>query len=122
MRMPGGRHLRTPTMSSTAAAIDATSMKLRPEQPDVRADARLVLRGERRIHEPAALRRRAEEDRAADEDAAEEKLQKPNAESRGNGRSRAPSICGSTMIENASKIGTANRNIITEPWSVKSWL
>src|SRR3546814_6600736 len=30
MRMPGGRHLSTPMMSSTAAAIEATSMKLRP--------------------------------------------------------------------------------------------
>jgi len=25
-------------------------------------------------------------------------------------------------IENASKIGTPNRNIITEPCSVKTWL
>src|SRR3546814_1686553 len=30
MRMPGVRHLSTPMMSSTAAAIEATSMKLRP--------------------------------------------------------------------------------------------
>ncbi len=28
--MPGGRHLSTPTISSTAAAIEATSMKDRP--------------------------------------------------------------------------------------------
>ena len=28
--MPGGRHFSTPTISSTAAAIEATSMKLRP--------------------------------------------------------------------------------------------
>ena len=59
----------------------------------------------------------------SNEDAADQmKLQKPYADSRGNGKSRAPSICGSTMIENASKIGTANRNIITVPCSVKIWL
>jgi len=28
--MPGGRHLSTPTISSTAAATDETSMKERP--------------------------------------------------------------------------------------------
>ncbi len=49
------------------------------------------------------------------------KHQKPNAESRGKGRSLAPSICGKTMIEKASKMGTAKRNIITEPCRVKSW-
>src|SRR5690606_26212264 len=48
------------------------------------------------------------------------KHQKPNADSPGNGRSRAPSTEGSTSSENASKIGTANRNIITEPCSVNS--
>jgi hypothetical protein len=30
MRMPGGRIFSTPTISSTAAAMDASSMKLRP--------------------------------------------------------------------------------------------
>ena len=30
MRIPGGRHFKTPMMSSTAAAIEATSMKERP--------------------------------------------------------------------------------------------
>src|SRR5690606_22931899 len=50
------------------------------------------------------------------------KHQKPNADRRGNGRSRAPSTEGSTRMENASKIGTANRNIIIEPCRVKSWL
>ena len=48
--------------------------------------------------------------------------QKPNADSRGNGSSRAPIICGRNMIDTASKIGIANRNIITEPCSVKTWL
>ncbi len=50
------------------------------------------------------------------------KAQKPNAERRGNGSSRAPSICGRNRIETASKIGIANRNIITEPCTVKIWL
>ena len=50
------------------------------------------------------------------------KHQKPNAERRGNGRSRAPSICGSRITAIASKIGIAKRNIITEPWTVKTWL
>jgi hypothetical protein len=50
------------------------------------------------------------------------KLQYPYAESLGNGRSRAPSISGRMRIENASKIGTAKRNIITVPCKVKTWL
>ena len=50
------------------------------------------------------------------------KLQKPKAPSRGNGSSRAPSIGGSRKIATASKIGTAKRNIITVPCSVKTWL
>ncbi len=50
------------------------------------------------------------------------KDQYPNAESRGKGRSRAPSMSGSRMIANASRIGTANRNIIAEPCIVISWL
>jgi hypothetical protein len=48
--------------------------------------------------------------------------QKPYADSRGKGRSRAPSICGSRRIETASKIGTAKRNIMMEPCSVNTWL
>ena len=48
------------------------------------------------------------------------KLQKPKAPSRGKGSSRAPSIGGSRNIATASKIGTAKRNIITVPWSVKA--
>ena len=50
------------------------------------------------------------------------KHQKPKADSRGNGRSRAPSIGGRRRIDTASKIGTAKRNIITVPCSVKTWL
>src|SRR5690606_6224576 len=48
------------------------------------------------------------------------KLQKPKADSRGNGNSRAPSMGGSRKIATASKTGTANRNIITVPCRVKA--
>ena len=48
--------------------------------------------------------------------------QKPNAEMRGNGSSRAPIIAGRSRIDTDSKIGIANRNIITDPCSVKIWL
>ena len=50
------------------------------------------------------------------------KHQKPNAERRGNGKSRAPSICGKNNTAIASKIGIANKNIITEPCTVNAWL
>jgi hypothetical protein len=50
------------------------------------------------------------------------KHQKPNADRRGKGRSRAPSMAGRMRIATASKMGTANRNIITVPCKVKSWL
>ena len=50
------------------------------------------------------------------------KHQKPKADSRGNGRSRAPSIWGMKITAIDSKMGMANKNIITEPCSVKSWL
>ena len=86
------------------------------EQPDVGADVGLIAAGERRVHEPAALaarRRRRASRRGTVPPIA--KAQNPNADSRGNGSSRAPSICGRNRIETASKIGIANRNIITEP-------
>ena len=44
------------------------------------------------------------------------------ADSRGNGRSRAASMLGSSSTPIASTAGTANRNIITVPCIVKSWL
>ncbi len=47
--------------------------------------------------------------------------QNPKADSRGNGSSRAPIICGMNRIDTASKIGMAKRNIITDPCSVKTW-
>ncbi len=93
------------------------------QQPDVGADSWLIARGQRRIHEPAAAWRGVEEDRAAKEERRQsEKHQNPNADRRGNGRSRAPSICGSRMTAMPSKIGIANRNIITDPCTVKAWL
>lgn len=50
------------------------------------------------------------------------KHQNPKAETRGNGRSRAPSMAGRNRIAIDSKIGIAKRNIMTEPWTVKTWL
>jgi hypothetical protein len=44
------------------------------------------------------------------------------APSRGKGRSRAASMFGISSTATASTIGTANRNIITVPCIVKSWL
>jgi hypothetical protein len=41
---------------------------------------------------------------------------------RGNGKSRAASICGKSITPSASIAGTANRNIIVVPCIVKSWL
>ncbi len=37
---------------------------------------------------------------------------------RGKGKSRAASICGSSMTPSASTAGTAKRNIIVVPWTV----
>lgn len=48
------------------------------------------------------------------------KHQYPKAESLGNGRSLAPSICGKSITAMDSNIGIAKRNIITEPWTVKT--
>ena len=50
------------------------------QQPDIRADVGLIIRSERRIHEPAAARRGVEEDRPAKKHAAEQKT--PEAECR----------------------------------------
>ena len=49
------------------------------KQPDIGADARLFGGGQRRVHEPARRRRSTEEDRAADEDAANQET--PESES-----------------------------------------
>ncbi len=60
-------------MTSIAVAMADTSIEVMPEQPDVRSDAgRKGGRGQRRIHEPAAVGRKAhqhgDDDRTAAED------------------------------------------------------
>ena len=123
MCMPGGRHLSTPTINSTAAAIDATSMNDRPSNqmsvpmPDCAVS---VLRGGYMNQPPdGATPNRID---PHTKQPPMKKLQKPNADRRGNGRSRAPITAGISRIATASKIGTANRKIIAVPWSVKAWL
>src|SRR5688572_25592357 len=122
MRMPGGRHFSTPTISSTAAAMAATSMN---ERPSSQMSAPIpgwyfVVKGGYMNQPPrgAASKKREPQKNTPPRT----KHQKPKAERRGKGRSRAPSIWGRTMIEKASKMGTAKRNIITEPCRVKIWL
>ncbi len=79
--MPGGRHLRTPTISSTAAAIEATSMKQRPSSqmsaPMPDCSTSVVSGGY--MNQPP-LGRRAEKNRAGHEDAADQEA--PEAISR----------------------------------------
>src|SRR5688572_13142933 len=122
MRMPGGRHLSTPTISSTAAAIAATSMNENPSSqmsgpmPGVYAD---VSGGYMNQPPLGAAPKKIEPHRNSPPS---RKHQNPNADRRGNGKSRAPRICGSTTTAIASKIGMANRNIITEPCTVNIWL
>ena len=122
-RMPGARHLRTPVISSTDAASDATSMKLRPSsQMSVPMPVR---RGSDDIgvymNHPAAGAALKNSDPQTKTPPVM-KHQKLKDDSRGNGSSRVPRMPGSSRIATASKIGTANRNIIAVPWSVNSWL
>ena len=123
-RIPGGRHFSVPTISSTAAAIEATSMNDRPSsqmsgpRPGVNFSS-VVRGGYMNQPEAGAAPKKIE---PLTKTPPIRKHQKPKADSRGNGRSRAPSICGSSMIATASKIGTAKRNIIAVPCSVNSWL
>ncbi len=121
--MPGARHLSTPVMSSTAAAIEATSMKLRPSS---------------QMSVPIPLCRGSEESGAymnqppsgpAPKNSEPQTKTPPmtkhhrlKEESRGNGSSRVPRIEGKSRIATASKIGTAKRNIIAVPCKVKIWL
>ena len=93
------------------------------EQPEVRVDARAnIAAGQRRIHEPAARRRETEEQRAEEDEAADEVgPEREGAEARERQVARA-SICGSSNMPIASTTGTANRNIITVPCIVKIWL
>jgi len=117
-RMPGARHFMMPTMSSTAAASDATSMKDRPSsQMSAPMPACSLVASGGYMNHPAlgAAPKKIEPQTKVPPI---RKLQKPKAPSRGNGRSRAPSIGGRRKIATASKIGTAKRNIITVPCSV----
>ena len=70
--MPGARVLRTPTISSTAAAMAAISTKPSPRiQTSVLVPGENIRPGEGRIHEPAAIRRDVEEEAREHQDAAE---------------------------------------------------
>ena len=120
--MPGGRQRSTPTMSSTAAAMAATSMNEKPSNQmsaPMSGWKRLVSGGYMNQPPRGAASKNSEPHRNVPPMA---NAQKPNADSRGKGSSRVPSICGRNKIDTASKIGMAKRNIITEPCSVKIWL
>ena len=123
MRMPGARHFMMPTMSSTAAAIEATSMKERPSSqmsaPMPEYSLSVASGGYMNQPDDGAASKKIEPQTKTPPI---RKLQKPKAPSRGKGSSRAPSMGGSRKIATASKIGTANRNIITVPCSVNAWL
>lgn len=119
--MPGARHFSTPTMSSTAAAIEATSMKVSPSSQTSAPMPDCSVESGGYMNQPAsgACPKKIELETNTPPI---RKHQKPKAESRGNGRSRAPSMAGRMRIATASKIGTANRNIITVPCRVNTWL
>src|SRR5688572_22452432 len=120
--MPGGRHFRTPTISSTAAATADTSMN---EKPSNQMSAPMSgwyaeVSGGYINHPPrGAASKKIDPHR---NNPPMTKAQKPKAESRGKGKSRAPSISGMIRMASASKTGIANKNIITEPCTVKIWL
>ncbi len=119
-RIPGARHFMMPTMSSTAAAIEATSMKERPRsQMSAPIPACSEVASGGYMNHPAfgAAPKKIDPQTKMPP---MKKLQKPKAPSRGNGSSRAPSMGGRRKIATASKIGTAKRNIITVPCSVKA--
>jgi hypothetical protein len=121
--MPGALVFSTPTMISIAPAIAEISMKPIPSsqksalspgeysvsvsggymnQPPFGARSKKML--EKKNRPPMRY------------------AQKAKAPKRGNGRSRAASICGNRSTPRASTIGTANRNIMVVPWTVKAWL
>src|SRR5690606_35614994 len=108
MRMPGARHFMMPTMISTAAAIEATSMKERPssQMSAPMPENSLLVASGGYMNQPvlgAELKKIDPQTKIPPS----RKLQKPKAERRGKGSSRAPSIDGSRKIAMASKIGTA---------------
>src|SRR5688572_21509478 len=109
--MPGGRHLSTPTTSSTADAMALTSMNDSPSnhtsapQPGWYAE----VSGGYMNHPPLGDTPNSNVPQKNVPPITND--QKPNADNRGNGRSRAPRIWGNSRIEIASNAGTANRNI-----------
>ena len=71
--MPGARVRSTPTMISMAPAIAEISMKPMPSsQKSAPMPGEILRAGQRRIHEPAAGRREIEEQRAEEDQAADE--------------------------------------------------
>src|SRR5688500_6624659 len=103
--MPGGRHFRTPTISSTAAAMADTSMK---ENPSSQMSAPMsgwyaeVSGGYMNQPPRGAASKKMDPQRNRPPST---NAQKQKAESRGNGRSRATSISGMMSIASSSKIG-----------------
>ena len=71
--MPGARILRTETTISTASVSAEYLDKGHPEQPDVGIDARRVdVRAQRRVHEPAGVRRDPSDQRPGQDRTAEQ--------------------------------------------------
>ena len=91
--MPGGRHFSTPTIISTAAAIEATSMKDRPSSqmsaPMPESSSSVASGGYMNQPPSGAASKKIEPQTKTPPI---RKHQKPKADSRGNGRSRAPSM------------------------------
>src|SRR5262245_25410830 len=109
MRMPGGRDLRMPTISSTDAAIAATSMNENPRShmsAPTPGSYWLVSGGYMNQPPLGAASKKIEPQRKTPPS---RNAQNPYDERRGKGRSREPSICGRNRIDAASKIGIANR-------------
>src|SRR3546814_1638286 len=122
MRMAGARHFMMPTIICTAVAIEATSMKERPSsQISAPIPENSLLEASGGYMNQPVLGAELKKIDPQTKMPPSRKLQKPKAERRGNGSSRAPSMDGSRKIAMASKIGTAKRNIITVPCSVKAW-
>src|SRR5690606_22428946 len=89
VQMPGERHFRTPTISSTAAAMEAISMKLRPRsQMSFPTPGCPVVDSGGYMNQPpfgAASKKIDPQTKTPPST----KHQNPNADRRGNGRSRA---------------------------------
>lgn len=121
--MPGARVRSTPIRISIAPAIAEISMKPMPSSQKswfTRGDQRASVSGGYMNQPPSGaqptnrLRKKPRPPTRYSQNA--------KADRRGNGRSRAPSMFGSSATPIASTAGTANRNIITVPCIVNSWL